>query len=95
LREALEKLLQSSLRGATWQDKQVIAAWTAVHPEEALLFLSLGQCSPSLLANMLSIGLVLAGFQGDCKETTERMAQSKEHRYKMEAGMSSFSFALS
>jgi hypothetical protein len=40
---------------------------------------------------MSSISPILSGFQGDCKMTAERTAQGKEHRYKMEIGMPSFS----
>jgi 20S proteasome alpha/beta subunit len=36
------------------------------------------------------ISLVLSGIQGDCKVTVKRMDYSKD-RYKMEAGVPSFS----
>jgi hypothetical protein len=42
---------------------------------------------------MLSISLVLSGIQGDCKVTAERIAVDKD-RYKIEAGMPSFSLAF-
>jgi hypothetical protein len=58
-------------------------------PEEVLLYFSWAQFLPSLLVNRLFISPVRTDV------AAESTAQSKEHRYNMEAGMPRFSPALS
>jgi hypothetical protein len=49
-----------------------------------------GQFPPFLFVKMLSISPVLPGFQGGCRVTAERTAQSREHKYKMGTEVPSF-----
>jgi hypothetical protein len=65
---------------------QSCCAWQVVHPKEAVL---LGTISVPCLVRYC----FLLGIQSDSKMSAERMAYSKD-RYKMEAGMPSFSPAF-
>jgi hypothetical protein len=88
-----EKLIPLSYKQVRINKSLLPGGWAVL---QKLLFPSVRTVFSIPPCKMLSICSVLPGFQGDCKVAADRTtAQMKEHRYKMEAEMTSFSSVFS